>query len=78
MRKNHLKQVTLIKDQERIGIVMNIRELELCTNYYKIQIPPKVDELLLGIRIEYLSELELDYEMEEGVNKDLCWCSGIV
>ena len=40
--------------------------------------PPKVDESLLGSRIEYLLEFELDNENEEGANKDLCWCSGIV
>ena len=40
--------------------------------------PPKVDESLLGSRIEYLSEFELDDENEEGENKDLRWCSGIV
>ena len=28
--------------------------------------PPKVDELLLGSRFEYLSEFELDYERVEG------------
>ena len=33
--------------------------------------PPKVDESLLGSRIEYLSEFELDDENEEGENKDL-------
>ena len=40
--------------------------------------PPKADESLLGSRNEYLSEFRLDYEREEGVNKDLSWCSGIV
>ena len=40
--------------------------------------PPKVDESLLGSRIEYLSEFELDNENEEGSDKDLSWCSGIV
>ena len=40
--------------------------------------PPKVDESLLGIRIEYLSEFELDDEREEGDNKDLRCCSGIL
>ena len=40
--------------------------------------PPKVDESLLGSRIEYLSEFELDDENEEGANKYLRWCSGIV
>ena len=40
--------------------------------------PPKGDESLLGSRIEYLSEFELDDERDEGVNEDLRWCSGIV
>ena len=40
--------------------------------------PPKVDESFLGSRIEYLSEFELDNENEEGSDKDLSWCSGIV
>ena len=40
--------------------------------------PSKVDDLLLGSRIEYLSEYKLDYEREEGTNKDLRWCSCIV
>ena len=39
--------------------------------------PLMVDKSLLGSRIEYLSEFELDDESEEGVNKDLRWCSGI-
>ena len=38
----------------------------------------KVDESLLGSRIEYLLEFELDDENEEGGNKELSWCSGIV
>ena len=40
--------------------------------------PPKVDEYLLGTRIEYLSKFQLDDENQEGGNKDLRWCSGIV
>ena len=40
--------------------------------------PPKVEESLLGIRIEYLSEFRLDDERGGGVNKDLSWCSGTV
>ena len=40
--------------------------------------PLKVDKSLLGSRIEYLSEFELDDENEEGANKDFCWCSEIV
>ena len=40
--------------------------------------PPKVDESLLGNRIEYFSDFELDDENEEGENKDLRWYSGIV
>ena len=40
--------------------------------------PPKVDDSLLGSRIEYLSEFGLDDEREEGENKDLSWCSGIL
>ena len=32
--------------------------------------PPKVDEFLLGSRIEYLLEFELDDENDEGGNKD--------
>ena len=40
--------------------------------------PPKVDELLLGSRIEYLSGFGFYDEREEGVNKDLYWCSLIV
>ena len=43
-----------------------------------IKYAPKIEELLLGSRIEYLSEFGLDDGREEGVNKDLCWCSGIV
>ena len=39
---------------------------------------PKVDESLLGSRIEYLSKFELDDNREEGANKDLRWCSGTV
>ena len=40
--------------------------------------PPKVDEWLPGIMIEYLSDFELDYERDGGANKDLRWCSGLV
>ena len=40
--------------------------------------PPKVDESFLGSRNEYLSDFLLDYEREEGANKDLRWCSVIV
>ena len=40
--------------------------------------PLKVYELLLEIRIKYLSEFGLDDKREEGVNKVLHWCSGIV
>ena len=40
--------------------------------------PTKVDESLLGSRIEYLSEFGLYYEREEEANKDLRWCSSIV
>ena len=40
--------------------------------------PPKVDEFLLGSRIEYLSEFGLYDKREEGVNKYFCWCKGIV
>ena len=40
--------------------------------------PSRVDESLFESRIEYLSEFELDDENEEGENKDLSWCSGIV
>ena len=40
--------------------------------------PLKVYESLLGSRIEYLLEFELDDENEEGANKDMRWCSGIV
>ena len=36
MRNKHLIQVNLIKDKEISGIVMNIRGLEVCTNYTKI------------------------------------------
>ena len=38
----------------------------------------KVDESLLGSRIEYLSQFELDDENEERENKNLRWCSVIV
>ena len=37
--------------------------------------PPKVDESLLGSRIEYLSEFELDYEREELI---INTCVGVV
>ena len=37
-----------------------------------------MDESLLGSRIEYLSEFELDDENEERENKYLRWCSGIL
>ena len=40
--------------------------------------PLKVDESLLGSRIEYLSEFGLYDEREEGENKDLRCCSVIV
>ena len=40
--------------------------------------PPKVDEFLLGSRIEYLSEFELYDERGEGGNKYLRWCGGIM
>ena len=60
MRKQHLKQVTLIKGQDRSGRVMKRRGLEVCTNYCKNPYLPKVDESLLESRIEYLSEFGLD------------------
>ena len=40
--------------------------------------PVNVEESLLGSRIDYLSEFGKDDKREEGVNKDLSWCSGIV
>ena len=40
--------------------------------------PPKTDKSLLGSRIEYLLEFELEDENEEVEYKDLRCCSGIV
>ena len=70
--------MTLIKDKDKSGRVMKIKGREVCINYCKIQTPRRWTESLLGSRIEYLSEFELDNENEAGANKDLRLCSGIV
>ena len=56
MRKQHLQQLTLIKDQERSGRVTNRRGLEVSTNYRKIQISERLTSrfLQLGLNI-YMS-----------------------
>ena len=36
---------------------------------------PAVDETLIGKRIEFLSEFDMD---EEGTEKEPRWCSGVV
>ena len=36
---------------------------------------PAIDETLIGKRIEYLSEFDMD---EEGTEKESRWCSGVV
>ena len=77
MRKQHIKQVTLINDQERSGGVMKRRGLELCTKYCKIQIPRRLTSRCLEVGLNIYLRFGLDDEWEEKSNKDLHWCSGI-
>ena len=44
------------------------------SNYQKRD-APAVDETLIGKRIEFLSEFDMD---EEGTEKEPRWCSGVV